>query len=373
MIKKIFFAIVLLLALQGRSQLYVNWQLPPMGIVEKSQLWNMLVTNTGNAAYPVHLELTFSNVSTGQPIMSASSQTVILEPGIKQLNANLLGPIQYNNLSSGFIIDAAPSGLLPAGAFEVCYSYFKHTPEGVEKMAEECREILIEPLSPPQLLYPYNQTAIAESNPLFSWLPPAPQNVFFNLNYDFTLVEVYPNQTAIEAVEQNYPLYKQQNITMLSLPYPPTAPSLEINKQYAWHVTANNAQTPVAQSEVWEFTLKQHPKADSLEKSGFPYVKLRKGTEDGYAIFSKELKFDYLNETSDTTWNISIYDLSKSAGKKLSFSLDNIPLKPGQNLVSVPIAENTDFLDKHFYLLEVTNSRNEVWRLRFQYYTSKEH
>lgn len=350
-----------------QAQVLVNLQLPSSGVVQKTQLWNMVVTNTTGSAFFIHIELMLSDAGTGQQVMSAVTKTLLIPSGTTQLNASILNPILYNIVNSAYPINPGPSGLLPIGNFEVCYSFMRHISDVIDKVAEQCDELVIEPLSPPQLIYPYDQTAIRELNPQFSWIPPAPSSLFINLSYDFKLAEISPGQTAATAIQQNYPVLQEQNINTTSLLYPQTAPTLELNKHYAWRIVARSNQSPVSQSEVWEFTIKQFQQADSLIKGDLPYAKLRKDDQPGYAIFANDLKFDYLNETIDSVWNIAVYDLSLPQRKKVILNLDSVILKRGQNQVLYSVRNNPDFIDKHIYILEVKNSRNEIWKLRFEF------
>lgn len=365
--KKILAFGVMIIAMKANSQILVNVQLPPNGIMQKNQLWNMTVTNTGATTLSLHIELTFSDAVNSIQIIGAATQVFSVPPGASQLSNAVLQPIQYNILSQAYPVDAGPNGLLPVGDFEVCYSFMSHTTDAVEKIAEECQELLVEPLSPPQLVYPYDQDVIENKNPQFSWLPPLPRSLFSNLTYDLDLTEVYPNQTPADAIQQNVPIFQQQGISVTTLLYPVSAQMLELDKQYAWRVIAKSNQMQVAQSETWAFSIKEFNRIDSIEISELPFAKLKKDDRGGYAIFVNELKFDYLNENSDTSWNISLVDLSVLNKKSISLSLDTIKLIPGQNLIKYNISDNADFIDKHLYLLEIINSRKESWRLRFEY------
>jgi hypothetical protein len=365
--KKILFLAMTMAALQTKAQLLVNLQLPPNGVAQKSQLWNVTVTNTGTAVVSLHIELMLSDAFSSMQVLSAATQVISVAPGTMQLNNSVLQPIQYNVLSPAYIIDASPNGLLPVGDFEVCYSFISHSLHNEEKIAEECRELIIEPLSPPQLVYPYDQSAIETKNPQLSWLPPMPVNLFANLKYDLDLVELFPNQSPADAIQQNPALFHQQGIPAANLLYPTNAPVLELSKLYAWRVIAKSNEVPVGQSETWVFSVKEFNRVDNPLQPEMAFAKLEREDGGGYAIFSNELKFDYLNENSDSAWNLSVYDLSTSDKRKVELVMDSIKLKPGQNLVTCKVSANSDFIDKHLYLLEIINSRKESWRLRFEY------
>ena len=365
--KKLFFAACLFIASQSNSQLLVNLNLPPQGVVEKSQLWHMTLINGSTTNLALRIDLVMSEAVAGTPVLSASTKLLTVPPGATQISNADLQPIQYNVLSLGYNIDASPYGLLPIGVFEACYSFVPENTDKLEKLAEECREVAVEPLSPPQLIMPYDQSVVDTKNPQLSWLPPVPAHLFTNLKYDFELVEMLPSQSALDAIQQNIPLFQQSFISTTTLMYPQGAPALELDKLYAWRVIAKTGETRIGQSETWVFTIKEFEKADSLVMHQLPYGELRREDLPSYAVFTNGLKFDYLNEYGDTTWNLAVYDLLSPDRRKIHLNMDSTPLKPGQNLVSYDLRRAAGFVDKHLYLLEVINSRKESWRLRFEY------
>jgi hypothetical protein len=363
-----FLFFILLCIHQASAQLVASLQPPPAGLVHKPQLWSMALTNTTNAPISVHIELVLSEATTGNQVLTGATGSIILNPGTTQVNGNQLMPIQYNVANPSYNIDASPFGILPVGSFEACFSFFKHQGDAVQEIADQCQEILVEPLGPPQLVYPYDQTAIEELLPNFVWLPPVPLSLFSNLNYDFTLVEISPNQSAADAIQQNVPLYQQQSISINSMLYPQSAAALEAGKQYAWRISAKSNAAVVGQSETWQFSIRQFAKGDSTSKGGTPYVRLKKDPEGGYALFAGVIKFDYYNETADSTWNYRLYDLSTAQRNTVAVPLlDTLELRPGHNLVQYDASGNSGFTDRHIYLLEVKNSRNETWRMMFEY------
>jgi hypothetical protein len=364
--KKYFLIIVLMISgLLSQAQLIINLQLPPSGAIQKNQLWNMLVTNTSQNNINASITMTIVENQTGEQILSATTGPVIIPPGNVMLNSTVLMPILYNVFSSSYNIDPSQNGFLPAGSFLVCYTYSDLVSKGA--IAQECNTIDIEPLSPPQLVFPEDQTAIdSTSIPQFTWLPPAPLNLFTNLQYDLYLVQMDSGQVAADAIHSNIPILYQQDISGTSLMYPTAAPALQSGVQYAWEVVAKNNETPVSNSEAWIFTLKGFG-VDSIEHGELPFTRLQKNGESGYSICDGKLKFAYINETADTAWNVILYDISSSNILPLSFGLDSVPMNKGLNLVQIDLSNNLSFIDQHIYLLELHNSRNEVWRMKFEY------
>jgi len=348
------------------AQLLVNVQAVPGGIHEKSQLWNLFLTNTAATPINLQIQLALTDNSNSVQVLSATTKSIVIQPGTVQLSNALLQPVQYNVLAASYAIDASANGLLPIGNFEACYSFFATRLDATTKIAEECLELVVEPFSPPSLIAPVDQSSLDDKHPQLTWLPPVPVNLFSNLKYDLQLTEVLPNQSASDAIDQNIPFFHQQSIGTTTIFYPLNAPALEVNKQYAWRVIAKSNNAPIGQSQTWSFSIKPQAKADSIGSNDMPYVELKK-EPSGYAIFSKALKFKYVNESDDSLLHAVIYDLTAKEKQGYVLPAELWPLKPGLNLIQCPIAVNSFFVDKHLYLLDITDSHRQTWQLRFLY------
>jgi len=370
--KKAIFLILLVVTLGAKAQLLVNLQLPPTGVVQKSQVWEMTLVNTTPATMVVHIEMMLSDISSNMQVLGAVTPPITLPPGTTHINYAKLQPVQYNVLSPDFVVDPGPNGLLPVGNFDICYSYLAHRIEYVEKIAEQCEGLIIEPIGAPQLVFPFDGAIIENASPQFNWLAPMPASLFTNLRYDLDLVEVYPTQQPSDAIQQNIPLIQQHDVVGNSFMYPAGAQRLEQNKTYAWRISAKSNDSRIAETETWSFTLKNSNTENILKGHDLPYVKLSKEDRGGYAISLDELKFDYLNESGERIWNLKIVDITDKNKKLISVEMDSIPLKPGQNLVKLNLKRHNGFVNKHLYQMEVANSRQEVWRLKFEFRRSED-
>lgn len=225
----------------------------------------------------------------------------------------------------------------------------------------------IPPLSPPLLITPDNQSLLDHGTvPLFTWLPPAPADVFTALQYDFRLVEINALQSSADAMQQNIPILFQHGILSNNLQYPITAPPLDSTRQYAWQVTANNNQNEIGKSEVWTFRLKNADSMISPPKPDAFYIKLGKESE-GNVVFFDKIRFSYFNETSDTVWQVSVQDVTTPVSEPFILPIDSIKLNTGENLIEYSVDKDARFINHHIYLLQVPNSRGELWKLRFEF------
>jgi hypothetical protein len=102
---------------------------------------------------------------------------------------------------------------------------------------------------------PADTATLQTAYPQFSWLPPAPLNLFGLLSYDLLVVEVLPGQTSGDAIQKNLPVYNAGNITLPFNNYAASGKALDSGRTYAWQVVAKNNNQFVAQSEVWTFKI----------------------------------------------------------------------------------------------------------------------
>ena len=226
---------------------------------------------------------------------------------------------------------------------------------------------LTEPLSPPQLVMPLDSERVEMPRPLFTWLPPTPLTGFSNLMYDWILVDIMGGQTGSDAIQQNIPVFTRQNISFTNFQYPLSAPALDSNKLYAWRVTAKSNMTPVANSEIWTFRLKQIDSANSVPMQRGSYVKMKREHNAALAIVSDIVRYEYLNESNDNTIILTLADITGPSQTKIPLDTVFQKIHFGKNLLQLDISKNKAMINKHIYILEVVNSRRERWYLKFEY------
>ncbi|HEX3934411.1 MAG TPA: hypothetical protein VHW43_07005, partial [Puia sp.] len=281
MLIKQLFCLMFFLSAWGMADAQVSLvlQVPPVGVMQKNQLWNMALVASGSV--PVSIQLTLVDAANGQPVMTAATRTLQLSKGANAITAKDVAPVQYDYLSPLFT-DRDPNGFLPAGNFKACYTVILPVDHGMST-AEDCIPVEVQPLSPPQLNSPPDTSVVETAYPQFSWLPPTPVNLFSELNYQMILVEVLPDQGSYQAIQENIPVY---NISHLQDPvnlYPSSAKPLDTGKLYAWRVLVLNQDQYIDQSEVWTFKLAT-PKATPLVVPGGNYISLRSAREHSAGV-----------------------------------------------------------------------------------------
>lgn len=298
MLKRSGITVFLFLPLLMAAQVTVNVQLPPAGILQKDQLWNMVVVNNGNNMIETTISIDLRDAVTGQTVLSGGSRSFTLGKGVKVIGIRDVQPVLYNYQASEFT-----GRFIPLGAYVACYRVFRNdSGEEPEPLADECVQVNINPLSPPLLATPADKAVLPTVYPAFSWLPPSPVEMFSSLNYEIAVVEVFPGQSPAEAVLSNPPVYTGHNLKTPYHVYPSGFSKLREGQQYAWQVTARNELNYAAQTEAWSFTI--HP-GDSIKKvlSNTFYILLRGRDQSGINypgdknLYVKYYSFDKAHET----------------------------------------------------------------------------
>lgn len=351
------YLVLTMLAFRTAAQVSMTVQLPPVGVLQKAQLWNIVLVSAADRPLNVKVTLRLMDAQTNQPVLTGITRTVILSKGAKQLRIGDVMPVQYEYLSAA--IDRSVNGMLPAGSYMACYSLLVVNDKEGNQPGEDCIPFAVEPVSPPLLNTPANESVLESRLPQFTWLPPAPLNMFNDLNYEMTLVEVRPGQSPLEAIQQNIPVYRAPRLRNMFVNYPAGAVALDTAKQYAWTIVARNGSLFAAQTEVWTFRIKGVHKP--LNARNGAYVQLRKEL-DGTVISCSSLRCEYSNETADSTVRYEVIALENNNNV---VNTGTLAVKRGANNLDVPLKKGLD--DGKSYLFRLRNTRNEYWQVKFIY------
>lgn len=307
-----------------QAQVTLQPNIPPVGIIQKSQLWNVLVVNSSTTTYPdCRLRLLLRDRITGQEILTATTGIFSIEAGAKQLNTNVLNPIQYNYLTGSSNISL--QSLILAGSYTACYSLSSKYIDVVE----DCVPFDAEPLSPPMLIFPSDSSVLDVAPTQFSWTAPTPANMFDRLHYEVVITEIQEGQKADEAIQQNLPFYIEENVLSNSLSYPSSAPSFLKNKWYAWQVIARDDKAYAGKSEAWVFII--NSKKEDQKINSDSYILVKNNTEETGISYIKNntLLIKYYNYEKEQTKEIKLLD----ANNKI-IQIEKVLLKYGENFLS---------------------------------------
>ncbi|SEA27744.1 hypothetical protein SAMN05660909_01324 [Chitinophaga terrae (ex Kim and Jung 2007)] len=354
-------ALILLISMKSQAQVTMSAQVPPAGILQQSQLWNIIATNISNSPATATFIMRLMDATTGQPVLSGTSRPVTLGAGARQLQVKDLGPITYEYLSP--VADRRDNALLPPGKFRVCYSVVVMGDKSMNPQAEDCLNFVVEPVSPPQLSNPVDKSILEEALPHFTWIPPAPVSLFADLNYDMVLVALYENQSAAEAIQTNIPVYRASALRQPFMSYPAGAPVLDTGITYAWMITANNGRQYAAQTDVWTFKMKSVSRAKQVDLT--TYIELKRSSNQ-VVNCSRSLKYSYVNDAGDSKVRYEIICLDQNSR---AVKHGNINLQQGNNMGELSLDRGGKLSDGQLYAFRLYNSRNEIWEMKFIYRT----
>ena len=144
--------------------------------------------------------------------------------------------IDWNNVNYSSTLEEqiVRSGRFPDGNYSLCVSVIDISTD--DSMSGDCETFRILLPSPPSLLSPAEAETTAIPFPVFVWTPIiGPPN--YNITYRFSLWEVHPGQTPLQAT-YGIPHYQDSTENIPTLIYPIDAPLLENGKTYVWQVQA---------------------------------------------------------------------------------------------------------------------------------------
>lgn len=337
------------------AQVSLQPALPTSGLVQKNQLWNILLINNAGASYSAKIDLILTDRNTGQEILTAGTGQFTLPAGAKQLNADAVMPIQYNSVNGSF--DTRFQGLLPVGNYTACYSLSGIGNKEV-LLAEECLSFDVEPLSPPMLVYPEDSALLEPTVSQFSWIPPTPSGIFSNLHYEILITPLNEGQSAQDAIQENLPFYNQDNELGTSLVYPASAPAFEKDKWYAWQVVAKDDKNYAGKSEVWVFKVLANKKTEPSVNNSYILLDAPEASGGVYYLKERILQIKYYSYEKEQIAAIVLYTFDGKMVRQLKQ-----PLKYGDNFFSVKL--DGAFSAGQTYTLVLTDNKGKMHKALF--------
>jgi len=326
--------------------------LPSAGLVQKTQLWNVLVVNSSTTTLNCRLTLNLRDRESGQDVLTASTGLFTIAKEAKQLNAATLMPIQYNQLTGNAMND-----FLPIGNYTACYKLSAADDKSV--FGEECVSFDVQPLTPPMLNMPADSAVLSVQPSQFTWLPPTPTAMFNHLQYQVLITEILPGQKAEEAIQLNMPFYTDYYKTDNILTYPAVSASFEKDKWYAWQVVARDDNSYAAKSEVWVFSVSSTAAPTATPFSG-NYIALQKHNSNTgtYVINGQLIGVQYYSYDSTHKGDIIIRDAN---GKVMKQANENIAY--GDNYFYYTIS--SAFKKNEVYTIELIDKKGSRYTASF--------
>lgn len=349
------------------QNLVVNAFIPPGALIQKEQLWNVIISNPGTSARSCQLSLTILNKANGSRMLTALTNMIVVPGGTRQIQVADVMPVVYNSLNEHVQLGGA--GFLPVGLYQVCYEAV-----GDKGMSygSSCVDVQVDVLAPPQLIFPENKSEVKEQYPVFNWIPPAPLTLVPKLAYEYKLVKVNKNQTGADAIRDNVPVYRAGKLPNPAFNYPASATALEKQQVYAWQITAQTTGADI-KSDVWTFSITDKEETKLRSVDGTAYTKLAiKNEQVSYTVVSKTLKFSWNNESLDSLFQIRVLDVTGGNHIPVSIKEKAVPVfSPGNNLVDMDLPQAGDFIQKHMYEFCLTDKQGQEWKMLFEYNKKK--
>jgi hypothetical protein len=353
MIKKIISLTLVLLPFLTQAQVTINAQLPPAGLVQKDQLWNLIVVNNKADILDVSIKMNLQDAQTGQVVLSASSGNILLSKGVKILTARDIQPVLYN-----YNVQDLSRNFLPMGNYVACYRLINNIGEKQEVLGEDCININIDPLSPPLLNTPTDKADIQTEYPQFSWMPPSPFDMFSNLSYDLLVTELLPNQTAIDAIQYNTAVYSKTNITQPYENYSSSFAKLEAGKTYAWQVIAKNGVSYAAKTEVWTFKITNEKPETKVTSMVYITLGTMSNESGMYNLKGDNLNIKYYAYEEENQASIKIKKMNGEVMQELKQKIQY-----GDNFFNVKLNKNIN--KETQYLIELVTVDGKVYSSLF--------
>ncbi len=333
--------------------------LPVAGMVQKTQLWNVLAVNSSNNTVNCRLELVLRDRTNGLEQITATSSEFTLSKGARQLSNALLSPIQYNNINTGFV-GKGNDQLLPIGNYVACYRLSTISSKPAV-LAEECIQLDVEPLSPPMLAFPADSAVLNIQPAQFTWIPPSPQQLFNQLGYEVMIAEILPNQKAEEAIQQNMPFFIELHTPYNLLSYAGNGTAFQKDKWYAWQVVAKDDRSYAAKSEVWVFKVKDSvAQQETVTAAYYPLSRNLAESKTVMVKNGKDLFVQHYSYDREYTGTLTIC----LAGTDKVLAQQTMTMAYGDNFFSVPLS-NAIQKDKT-YQLKLTDTQGRSYYLMFK-------
>jgi hypothetical protein len=346
---------IFLAAFTSSAQVHIQATLPTVGLVQKNQLWNLVLVNGTTSAIDGRLDLVLRDRQDGRELFTATTRNISLAKGATSLNVNSLNPIQYNFISMQ--PDRSLTGLLPAGAYIACYSFTRTNGEKMEQVSEECISFDTEPLSPPMLLFPGDSSVLETSPGQFTWTPPTPAGMFNRLQYDFIVAEIRAGQKAAEALQDNMSFYTSMVPMNNFLTYPASSPAFEKDKWYAWQVIARNGESYAAKTEPWVFKIKA-PDTPAAPVISITYLLLQDEVKGVYSVTTGKVYIKYFSSDLDQAAQFDFYD---DKGQPVTSVVHK--LRQGDNYLEFDL--NKAFRSNKLYTVSITDQSKKRHSLIF--------
>lgn len=349
--KQSIFLLFVFLSFQSIAQIDLSLSEPIANQLKLADMFSVTISNNTGAEMQVSLD-GLLKTRRGEIYVKGKSNSFSLKQGITSINPSTL------NISYTFFRQNIQTGSdIPYGEYVLC-STLNDGGMGVN----QCIEFSVQPLTPPFLTYPENAAIIEQNSPVFMWQAPAPILRGQTILYDFSLVQILPNQTCSQASMMNNKIYFDKNLEQTQLVYPLSAIQLDTGKKYCWQVLAKTNEYSIGQTEVWEFSLR-NPITKEKEKPQ-PFIVLKKELDAAvYQATNGKLNLLFQEPYTSKDMVYELVDLKTNTALETE-CLKNKIKRLGDNQFEFDF--NNCQLAKGTYKLIVYNEKKDAFTAKFK-------
>lgn len=344
--KRLFFLLVMLLHLQVQGQVIISWNTVNPSSFIIADVWNVTIINLSASSTWGMIELKIET-NDHVPVLNIKTSSLNLVAGINLMSAikeNSRYSISYGNNKSSYSLQQ--TGQLPLGKYIFCASLLSPLNSSVQEIS--CEERELGGISPPYLVFPYNESEVNTKYPLLLWHPPVPVDES-KITYGLTLVPITSNQSPEMAIKHNIPFIRQKNLTEKSLRYSASYPPLEEGKSYAWKVDVYYQQQFTTVTETWSFKVLENASILSVnDEESFSMIDEQ--PDGGYYLASDYLRVGYNNRANDTKLKYRIIQADSREQVELQ---EEVPLAHGLNKIELNMNSGSFKKDTPYELIIV--------------------
>ncbi|MFA5669593.1 MAG: hypothetical protein WC967_10115 [Balneolaceae bacterium] len=222
--------------------------------------YQVIFTYNNSNQQPVDFRFRFGVYQDGKQLLEVESSPQSYQPGayvFTSVFADLPFPDKLddilNSLSNKLQNQILQGGTVPEGRYMLKVEAVAEPGNGmIGSMPSITNFVVIYPEAP-ILINPQDKTIVTQEVPIFNWT--AVPISGYMVEYDFLLVEVFENQTPIQAINSNRAHAEERLTAQNTLIYTPAYLPLENGKKYAWRIKAgsstndlpikNNGESPI--------------------------------------------------------------------------------------------------------------------------------
>ncbi|MCE7933754.1 MAG: hypothetical protein DYG96_04075 [Chlorobi bacterium CHB2] len=264
-------------AIGAAGQVQVQLQQPPRNQLKVADLWKITITNTTPDQYQIFLRGTATHQKDGK-IADAHSATFTLPPNTTKMVSGVdISPVKLDSSDPEYKAIFTQTGTVPAGNYTICVYVTAVARNGnqlpaPEVIGSDCKTAEVHPQSPPVLIFPEDESDVTETQPQFTWLPPAPLPPGQKPRYQLRIVEILGRQTSYDAMRSNPAWFTTTLAGIATLRYPLASRRFIEGRRYAWQITAFGEGYQIGESEVWWFRYNPNKGANSSDGSDYPIL-----------------------------------------------------------------------------------------------------